>query len=416
MKTIEKISGFIFIILLLVAGQYVLPSNGIYFRLLMGLAFGYTLARAYTGFAGSVNRAFRFGSTQLMRTMMFMFVITAITTAGILVFTEDITSYNLWINPINFGLILGGLLFGFGMAFSSCCASGVMTDLVSDLPRAAITLVFFALGVFLGFPLQGTQSWITNSWFTSETGKLYSNGVFLPDFFKWDGLNGYLGAILVTILFAAIIIFLSYKYEQYRKNKGTYIGVLSERVQGQETKMPEQTEMYDFVFKKPWTLQQGAFGITVLFVLLMVATKSGWGASTPYGIWFGKLLTVFGVSANSLANFTNQMPEAFSGSLLENAVTVQNVGIIFGALVYVLTSGTLKETWRGFTHIDVKHVAFYSLGGFLMGFGTRLSNGCNVGALYSPIAQFSLSGWIFLAVLVIGGIAGNMVAKKVKFA
>lgn len=43
-----------------------------------------------------------------------------------------------------------------------------------------------------------------------------------------------------------------------------------------------------------------------------------------------------------------------------------------------------------------------------MGFGTRLANGCNVGALYT----FSLSGWIFLIVLVIGGIVGNKVAKK----
>ncbi len=49
-----------------------------------------------------------------------------------------------------------------------------------------------------------------------------------------------------------------------------------------------------------------------------------------------------------------------------------------------------------------------------MGFGTRLSNGCNVGALYTPIANFSLSGWIFLIVMVTGGVVGNIVAKKVR--
>lgn len=49
-----------------------------------------------------------------------------------------------------------------------------------------------------------------------------------------------------------------------------------------------------------------------------------------------------------------------------------------------------------------------------MGFGTRMSNGCNVGALYTPIANFSLSGWIFFIFIVVGGIMGNMVAKKVK--
>ena len=55
---------------------------------------------------------------------------------------------------------------------------------------------------------------------------------------------------------------------------------------------------------------------------------------------------------------------------------------------------------------------FYALGGLCMGFGTRLSNGCNVGALYTPIANFSLSGWVFLIFLVLGGIVGNSVAKK----
>ena len=420
-QVVEKTIGFILLAVLLLSGVSVLPDNALYFRLIMGLAFGYTLSRAYTGFAGSINRAYKFGSTQLMRTMMLMFVMTAVTTFGILVFTEDISAYTLWINPINLGLLAGGLLFGFGMSFSSCCATGVMTDLVTDLPRAGVTTIFFMLGVFLGFPLQSTQTWVSKSWFTSETGKLFSQGVFLPDFFKWDGLNGYLGALILTIILAAIVVFASYKYEQHRKKSHTYHGVLSERAQAKQEQMDienfslKNQSTYDYIFKKPWTLQQGAFILTILFLLLMVATKSGWGASTPYGIWFGKLLTVFGVSAESVASFTHQSAETFSAPFLANGVTVQNLGIIFGALLYVLTSGMFMETLRGFTHLDGKHVFFYGLGGLTMGFGTRLANGCNVGALYSPIAQFSLSGWIFLIVLVIGGIIGNRVAQRANF-
>lgn len=49
-----------------------------------------------------------------------------------------------------------------------------------------------------------------------------------------------------------------------------------------------------------------------------------------------------------------------------------------------------------------------------MGFGTRLANGCNVGALYTPIANFSLSGWIFFIFLVIGGILGNKISRIIK--
>ncbi len=80
------------------------------------------------------------------------------------------------------------------------------------------------MGVFLGFPLQSTQSWITDSWFTSSN----FNGVYLPDFFPNDGLNGLLGATIVTIIFALIVIALAYKYENHRKMNKTYDGVGSE--------------------------------------------------------------------------------------------------------------------------------------------------------------------------------------------
>jgi uncharacterized membrane protein YedE/YeeE len=54
------------------------------------------------------------------------------------------------------------------------------------------------------------------------------------------------------------------------------------------------------------------------------------------------------------------------------------------------------------------------IAGLAMGLGTRFANGCNVGALYTPIANFSLSGWIFLVVMVAGGVFGNQLGKRLK--
>jgi hypothetical protein len=418
MKKNQPIIGWLLLFGLLIGGSIVLQSSVLYFRLIVGLGLGYTLARAYTGFAGSVNRAFRFGSTKIMRNMMLMFVLTSLTTAAFLVFAKDITTFNLWINPINFGLLAGGLLFGFGMSFSSCCASGVMADMVSDIPRAFLTLVFFGLGVFMGFPLQNTQAWIKESWFTSVTGAKFSGGVFLPDFFQWDGLNGYLGALLVTLSLVLLISYLSYLYEQQRIRQNNYKSVPSELKQVNQTTTATQTKMtsaalYDVLFCKPWTLQQGAVGLAVLFTVLMAATQAGWGASGPYGIWFGKLLLLLGVSPESIAGFTHMSARAFTAPFLSNEITVQNLGIILGALFFVLTAGLFKNSLGNFKTLKIKQGLIYCAGGFLMGFGTRLSNGCNVGALFTPIAQFSLSGWIFFIVLVGGGILGNMFIKKI---
>lgn len=145
----------------------------------------------------------------------------------------------------------------------------------------------------------------------------------------------------------------------------------------------------------------------------MGITKAGWGASTPYGLWFGKGLMLFGVKASQLSSFTHMPEPAFTTPFFQHPVSVQNFGIIMGTLLFLLTSGTFLKVFKSELKITSKEATFYILGGLLMGFGTRLSNGCNVGALYTPIANFSLSGWVFLIFLVLGGILGNKVAQKV---
>lgn len=42
------------------------------------------------------------------------------------------------------------------------------------------------------------------------------------------------------------------------------------------------------------------------------------------------------------------------------------------------------------------------LSGLLMGFGAVLASGCIVGALYSGIVNFSLSGWVVFAAMSLG--------------
>ncbi len=413
----EAIIGVIALVSVLVAGNLFLASNMLFFRLLVGIGLGYALTRSAMGFAGSVNRAYRAGSTRLLRVLMLMFVVTCI--ASIAFLFAGPQGYSLWINPINFGLILGGLFFGFGMTFSVCCASGVLTDLVAGLPRAFITLIFFGMGVFLGFPLQATQSWITDSWFTSSN----FNGVYLPDFFPNDGLNGLLGATMVTIIMALIVVALAYKYENYRKKNNTYAGVGSELEQyaiaDQETTDKNYTiklfseEGYKKLFVTPWKMETGAGVITGIFVLLMGVTRAGWGASTPYGLWFGRLLIAFGVSPEVVSDYSMKSLKSFCMPFFEHSISVQNVGIVLGTLICLLLAGSFTTVFKSELKITPKDAALFAMGGIFMGLGTRFANGCNVGALYTPIANFSLSGWIFLIFLTLGGIIGNKVAAKI---
>ncbi len=110
--------------LVLVLGNMFLGSEDLVLRLIIGLGLGYTLTRAYTGFAGSVKRAFVTGSIKLMKTLMFMFFITSVIVAGML-YRESLTgviTFGLWINPVSLGLLARGCTLRFwNVACFSLC-------------------------------------------------------------------------------------------------------------------------------------------------------------------------------------------------------------------------------------------------------------------------------------------------------
>lgn len=411
--SIQTIASWVLLALTILVGAIFLSNDMLLLRLILGLGLGYALSRSYMGFAGSVNRAYNTGSTKLMRTLMLMFLATSIIVGGFLIGKEP-SAYDLWINPINLGLLIGGFLFGFGMSLSTCCASGVLTDLITSFPRAVITLFFFMAGVFLGFPVQKTMSFVTNTWFSSSS---YESGVYFPDFFGGNTVLGILGAILVTALLALIVIKLSFSYERKRRNEETYRPIATEEVKlelpdAKDGYCPFNQSAYDRIFVKSWPLAIGASVIIGLYLIMFAATKAGWGASSPYGGWFGRLLMLFGVSAESVANFTHMPVKFFAMPFFDHPINVQNFGILIGTLIYMLMSRNFVKTWQSTFKIKFYEVFIYALGGFTMGFGTRLANGCNVGALYTPISNFSLSGWVFLVVMVLGAVVGNTFNKK----
>ncbi|PIE98136.1 MAG: hypothetical protein CR988_04795 [Treponema sp.] len=417
MNKIENIIGFIVLILCIVLGSVLLNSDMLFFRWVIGIALGYALTRSFFGFAGSVNRAYRNGSTKLMRALMLMFLVSAILTTAFLMF-GDVKSYKLWIRPINIGVAVGGLLFGFGMSYSSCCATGTLTDVVTGLPRGLITLIFFGIGIFVGFPIQSSQSWIKKSLF--KTGDW--NGVFIPDWFSKFGSStmAYICAILVTALFAGIVIMLAYMYEKKRRKANTFTEVEAEANQATQKEVdvtnytPLGADTYSRLFVKPWSLTTGAIVLSVLFALLMGVTKMGWGASTPYGFWIGRILRAFGVSIDTLTGFTGKPAGPFTMPFFKHPIYTQNIGIIVGTAICLLLSGTFTKTFTSELKIKLRDVLIFAIGGFAMGFGTRFSNGCNVGALFTPIANFSLSGWLFFIFLVAGGFIGNRTLKMFK--
>lgn len=404
-KYSQTFMGIFVLILLLVLGNYFLKTQDMYFRLLIGLGFGYALTRASIGFAGGVNKLARTGSSKLATYLMLMFLLTSIVSAFFLYTNE--AAYSLKINPINFALILGGLMFGFGMALASCCATGSLTDISSSFSRAVVAVFFLCFGVFMGFNAQNTSSFVKDSYFSTPIGETSRGGVFIPDLFIFDGFHGYLGAVIFTALLTVVVITLARNYEtKYYDENGFGVKEV------QENKISENQSIFYILFVKPWDLRVGIVVITLLFALLLSIYEKGWGASSAFGLWFAKLLMLFGWSAESMAMFTHKSIDYFAKPLLMDGTSVQNIGIITGAIIYVLLAGKFKSNFLTSLKVTPKEFSIYAFGAFIMGYGTRLSHGCNVGALYTPIAEFSLSGWLYLIFIVMGGFFGNYVLKN----
>jgi len=400
MKQKEHLFGWVALVSVIVFAKFFFDDEMLFYRLLIGLGFGYALARASMGFAGSVNRLSRTGSSTLASALLVMFVVTALFTAFSIYGQESAFKLNIY--PINIALFIGGFMFGFGMTFTSCCATGSLTDVPGGFSRAVVSIFFLSMGVFLGYRAQSSD-FVTQSWVSSARGLEQKGGVFLPDWFKFDGLNGYLGAMIVTAFLASLFIYLARQYEKAYFKKYPPVA---------ETKPEQQPfSLYEKLFVIPWKMRVSVVVIALLFSSLLWLYEKGWGASTAFGLWFAKVLMLFGATPEALSEWSGRSVSFFSQPLWEHGTTIQNVSIILGALFYLLMAGKFREKFQTGLSIRLQDFFLYAFGGLIMGYGTRLSNGCNVGALYTPIAEFSLSGWLYLVVVVAGGLLGNWVLK-----
>ena len=84
-------------------------------------------------------------------------------------------------------------------------------------------------------------------------------------------------------------------------------------------------------------------------------------------------------------------------SIFADSTTVLNLGVILGAFITSAAGGLFK-----FTKVIPGNFAASVIGSLLMGYGARLAFGCNIGAYFGGIASFSLHGYIWGVLALVG--------------
>jgi uncharacterized membrane protein YedE/YeeE len=162
----------------------------------------------------------------------------------------------------------------------------------------------------------------------------------------------------------------------------------------------KKVSYYDTLIKKEWSYTTGAVIMAILAVMLMVFA-SPWGVSGVLAPWGGMFLSLFGVNADSWKMFNGSLSKF---KFAANQTNLTDIGLAFGALISCL----LAAQWKIRMIKSVRQVWAAVFGGLLMGIGARIAPGCNIGAMFSTIPAFSLSGWIFLVFVFLGAVVGGM--------
>ncbi|NBI06817.1 YeeE/YedE family protein [Senegalia massiliensis] len=384
--------GIIGIILITLFGMYLNSGAGeLSMFLITGVFFGYILTRSRFGFAGGIKRIYMTGEGSLTKALLVMFALTMIAMAGIhwsaVANGAEVIPGIGSVRALNLAVIVGGFIFGIGMMLAGGCASGTLTDLGEGAIRAVIALLFFVIGAVPGHGMRYSfdQSALSN----------ISTTVYFPDVF------GYIGAVLVSFALLGVLYVITRKYEDMRKSQGTY-----EKTVFSDNELPlEDNEKFNLfsyntyhkLFVQRWSFLLGGLLLVIMFVFVINTTGKSWGVTSAFTRWGVALLQNFGFDFSSPA-YADVVGKVDAG-LLNDGGTIRNIGIIFGSALALLLAGQFKFDYN----FKMKDVLLYALGGFMMGFGARFAKGCNIGALYSAISNFSLHGWGFLISLSLGG-------------
>ncbi|AZS18469.1 YeeE/YedE family protein [Paenibacillus lutimineralis] len=166
---------------------------------------------------------------------------------------------------------------------------------------------------------------------------------------------------------------------------------------------------YKKLLKEPFTYVTGAVLLGVFATAHLAVFSKGWGVTSAFADWGAWLYQLVGGNVDNWAYFSSEKAQkTLSSGFMNDGGSIRNLGIILGALLATLFASEFKlKKIR-----SMKQVFAAILGGLLMGYGARLANGCNIGALFTSISSLSLSGWIFWVFLFIGALIGGKLLAK----
>ena len=340
---------------------------------IISLGMGVSLYHAAFGFTAAYRRLFTERDISGVTAQFLMLSIAMILFAPLLaegrVFDHGVRGA---IAPVGVSMILGAFIFGIGMQLAGGCGSGTLFTVGGGSTRMILVLIFFCIG--------GFQGSLDLSWWRQlpET-----PGIAFGQIIGW-------GVAIPLQLLVLALIYLALRYYGFENKQPLWF---SGKIH------PSR------LIRGPWPLFVSAGLLAVFNSLTLLVAGHPWSITWAFALWAAKTARLMGWDSTT-SSFWNSgfQQNALIQPLLYDTTSVMNIGIILGAFCAATLAGRIKPTFR----LPVKSVLTALIGGLLLGYGSRLASGCNIGAFFSGIASTSLHGWVWI----IAALTGNAVGLK----
>ncbi|WP_243455060.1 YeeE/YedE family protein [Meiothermus sp. CFH 77666] len=340
--------------------------------LLLGVGLGFSLFHAKFGFSSAFRQLLTVGQGRALQAHMLLLAVTATLFALLFALGQGLGGQPLagYLAPIGPGLLLGAFVFGIGMQLAGGCASGTLYATGGGSLIGLVALCSFVAGSVLG-------AWNLEFW-TMGPGAAGT----LPPISLAERL-GLWGALAVTLACVGGIALLAEWVIRKRQPPPPF--------------QPQGPKGWVRILRGTWPLWVAALVLAVLNAAVLYVSGRPWGVTYSLALWGSQAVEALGLAQPAFWGFWNgQSPLELSP--LGHPTSLTNLGILLGALLSASAAGVFGKNPR----LGWKTLLAAVLGGLLMGYGARLAYGCNIGAYIGGVASFSLHGWVWLGMALLG--------------
>lgn len=277
-------------------------------------------------------------------------------------------------SPCGISLAIGSFLFGIGMILSQCCASGTFIRLGSGNVKTLVVLLFFIIGSTFSV-IDPIFEFYSNFPKTDKPVTLHFTLVWL---------------ILIALYFITMgIDYLKQEKLGYKVEDADYLFFANplglSQVPINEEKMKKWKKHIFF-----------ASLLGLVFGLFYLCFGSMIGVSGVFSTIGANFLKHFGVEVEKWKFFGKEPEQNYFKINIFNS----DIYLFLGSFIV----SAMNETFGKEQENTVFHYIRAVLGGFLMGIGSRMAYGCNIGSMSSGISGNSLHGFIWMGCASIGSL------------